>query len=135
MLEDLAGIFAVVLSLGIPVVAIVCGTISSIKKREKEKEIRQLIIENNTDLEVAKQLIEEPERKGNKYSALRWACILIGLGLAALVNSVLNLTTQHDIYFWCILAFGVGVGLLVSFIVEFKLQRKAEERAQANNQE
>ena len=67
MIEELTGMVAIICSLGIPVIAIICVTIKSIKKRNAEKEIRKLIIENNTDIEVAKQLIDEPERKTNKY--------------------------------------------------------------------
>jgi len=122
MIEELTGMVAIICSLGIPVIAIICVTIKSIKKRNAEKEIRKLIIENNTDIEVAKQLIDEPERKTNKYVALRWSCVLIGMGFGALANFLLGVTPTDNIYFWFIVAFGVGLGLLTSFVVELKLQ-------------
>lgn len=128
MLEDLAGIFAITFSLGIPVIAIICGTISSIKKKQQDKEIRRLIIENNTDLEMAKQLLDEPRKTTNKYTALRWACVLIGLGFGALVDYLVIFDPTDNVYFWFILAFGVGLGLLASFILEFKLQSKKKEQ-------
>lgn len=120
-------IFAVVLSLSIPIVAIIAGIISHVKKNNNDREIRRLIIENHVDKETAKYLVEEPDKKqgSNPYPALRWGCVLIGLGLGALINFALNLDAKHDIYFWILLAFGCGLGLLVSFLIEYKLQKRA----------
>ncbi|MBP3212021.1 MAG: hypothetical protein J6M41_05575 [Prevotella sp.] len=128
-LEDLTGIFAVVLSLSIPIVAIIFGTKTSIRKKESETELRRLIIENHTDLETARALIEERDRKSNKYISLRWACILIGMGVGTLADYLLGLSPQGDIYFWLVIAFGVGLGMLVSFFVELKLQQKNDSQA------
>lgn len=120
---QLEGIFAIVLSLTIPIVAIIFGSIIAIRKKQSETELRKLLIENNTDLETAKALIEEKEKKSNKYSSLRWACILIGLGIGAFADFLLGLNSVDGIYFWIIIAFGIGLGLLVSFFVELKLQK------------
>ena len=120
---ELEGIFAIVLSLTIPIVAIIFGSIIAIRKKQSETELRKLLIENNTDLETAKALIEEKEKKSNKYSSLRWACILIGLGIGAFADFLLGLNSVGGIYFWIIIAFGIGLGLLVSFFVELKLQK------------
>ncbi len=123
---ELEGLFAIVLSLSIPIVAIIFGAIMSIRKKQSETELRRLLIEHNTDLETAKALIEEKEKKSNKYSSLRWACILIGLGIGAFADFLLGLEAKHNIYFWLIIAFGIGLGLLVSFFFEYKLQEKED---------
>ena len=120
---ELEGVLAIVLSLAIPIVAIICGVVMSIRKKQSETELRKLLIEHNTDLETAKALIEEKEKKSNKYSSLRWACILIGLGIGAFAVFLLGLEAKHNIYFWLVIAFGIGLGLLVSFFVELKLQK------------
>ncbi len=120
---ELEGVLAIVLSLTIPIVAIIFGSIIAIRKKQSETELRKLLIENNTDLETAKALIEEKEKKSNKYSSLRWACILIGLGIGAFADFLLGLNSVDGIYFWIIIAFGIGLGLLVSFFVELKLQK------------
>ena len=120
---ELEGVLAIVLSLSIPIVAIICGVIMSIRKKQSETELRKLLIEHNTDLETAKALIEEKEKKSNKYSSLRWACILIGLGIGAFADFLLGLEAKHNFYFWLVIAFGIGLGLLVSFFVELKLQK------------
>ena len=120
---ELEGVLAIVLSLAIPIVAIIFGSIMSIRKKQSETELRKLLIENHTDLETAKALIEEKEKKSNKYSSLRWACILIGLGIGAFADFLLGIVPHDGIYFWIIIAFGIGLGLLVSFFVELKLQK------------
>lgn len=123
MHPELIPISAIVLSLSIPIVAIICGVVMSIRKKQSETELRKLLIEHNTDLETAKALIEEQEKKSNKYVALRWACVLIGLGVGAFADFLLGLNPVDGIYFWIIIAFGIGLGLLVSFFVELKLQK------------
>lgn len=127
-LKDLAGVLAVTLSLSVPIVAIIAVFISIIKKNNNDREIRRLIIENHTDLETAKQLIEEPKKKqgSNPYPALRWGCVLIGMGLGAVLNYVFELDGKEDIYFWILLAFGCGLGLLCSFITEYRLQKRGK---------
>ena len=116
--------------------AIIAGIIGNVKKNNNDREIRRLIIENHTDMETAKYLVEEPEKKqgSNPYPALRWGCVLMGLGLGALINFFLNLEPKHDIYFWILIAFGCGLGLLCSFIIEYKLQSRTK-REQANETE
>ena len=129
MSPELIPISAIVLSLSIPIVAIICGVIMSIRKKQSETELRKLLIEHNTDLETAKALIEEQEKKSNKYVSLRWACVLIGLGVGAFADFLLGLNPVDGIYFWIVIAFGIGLGLLVSFFVELKLQDKENRLA------
>ena len=123
---ELEGLMAIILTLGIPIVAIIGGFISSIRKKQNETELRRLIIENQTDLETAKALIAEPDKKAGNFGTLRGACALIGLGFGAIASILLGLPLNGSkgIYFWILLAFGVGLGLLVSFLVEMKLQKK-----------
>ena len=123
---ELEGLFAIVLSLSIPIVAIVMVFITIIKKKNRETQLRLALIEKGTDPETTKLLIKEQAEKHDKYSSLRWACILIGMGLGALVDALLGLAPKHNIYFWLIIAAGMGIGLLTSFIVEYKLTKKAQ---------
>ena len=125
--SDLIPIFGVVLSLSIPIVAIVMVFITSIKKKNRDTELRLALVQQGTDAETAKLLIEEQAEKHDKYSSLRWACVLIGLGLGALVDALIGLPPKHNIYFWLIIAAGMGIGLLISFIVEYKLTKKEQQ--------
>ena len=92
-----------------------------------------------------------PEMLGNKinlssvgnasFSALKFGCLFVGLGLGLLVAYLICRTTIDDyvvrnadwnwevrqtisvIYGACVLLFG-GVGLLASFLVELKISKK-----------
>ena len=121
------GLVAAILIFGLPVIAVVMVFWSSMHKKTKDKEIRQLIIENHIDSETAKLLIDEP-KKAKKHGTidlgtLRTACMLLGVGLGALINWLANIATKN-IYFWLIIAFGVGIGMLCSFLVELRLAKK-----------
>jgi len=128
--KDFIGLVAVILSLGLPMVAIVMAFISKMKKNQQQKELRQLIIENKTDPETAKLLIDEPKKAAQPrkpgtidLGTLRTACILLGIGLGALINWLADIA-KGNIYFWLIVAFGVGIGMLCSFLVELHLAKK-----------
>ena len=124
--HQLEGIFAIIFSLSIPIIAIILGVWSSVKKKQSETELRRLIIENNVDSEQAKLLIAEQQKKHDPYKSLRWACVLCGIGIGTLANFLMHvpLEGKEKIYFWLIIAAGAGIGLLVSFAVEMKLSRK-----------
>ena len=132
-MDSITGILGVIFIFGLPVVAVLMAFISSMVKKKRDKEIRQLIIENHTDAETAKLLIDEPKKAKQprqmgpvNLDTLRTACILLGLGLGALINWLIEGLSFNlrNIYFWLILAFGIGVGLLCSFLVEMRLYKK-----------
>lgn len=119
---------AVILSLAIPIVAIIMVFVTVMNKKKQDKEIRQLIIENHTDPETAKLLIDEPKKQPRKMGLfnlenLRAACILLGIGLGACIDWLAGTATM-SIYFWLIIACGIGIGLLCSFLVEMHLYKK-----------
>lgn len=119
---------AVILSLAIPIVAIIMVFVTVMNKKKQDKEVRQLIIENHTDAETAKLLIDEPKKQARKMGPfnlenLRAACILLGIGLGACFNWLVEVETM-SIYFWLIIACGISIGLLCSFLVEMHLYKK-----------
>ncbi len=125
--DNFLGLVAIIFIFGLPVIAVVMAFWSSMHKKTKDKEIRQLIIENHTDAETAKLLIDEPKKAKKPgtidLGTLRTACILLGVGLGTLINWLANIATKN-IYFWLIIAFGVGIGMLCSFLVELRLAKK-----------
>lgn len=123
MLEEFTGFIAVFMSLLIPIVVIIFSSWTTVNKKRNDKEVKRLIIENNIDIERARLLINEQEKKGSKYGSLRPGLMMIGLGLGALVDYALGVHS-NDIYFWLIIAVGVGFGMLTSFFIEMKLNRK-----------
>lgn len=121
---------AVILSLGIPIVVIIMLFLNKMKQSQQQKELRQLIIENKTDPETAKLLIDEPKKAAQPrkpgtvdLGTLRTACILLGLGLGTLIDWLAGISTG-SIYFWLIIAFGIGIGMLCSFLVEVQMAKK-----------
>lgn len=129
ILGEMIPLVAVILSLGLPIVFVVMVLIAKMNKEKQQKELRQLIIENKTDPETAKLLINEPKKAAPRkpgtidLGTLRTACILLGVGLGTLINWLANIATKN-IYFWLIIAFGVGIGMLCSFLVELRLAKK-----------
>lgn len=126
--HELVEMVAVILIFGMPVIAVVMVFLSSMHKKTKDKEIRQLIIENHTDAETAKLLIDEPKKQPRKMGpfnldTLRAACVLLGIGLGACIDWLAGTATM-SIYFWLIIACGIGIGLLCSFLVEMHLYKK-----------
>ena len=126
-MSEMIPLSAVILSLLIPIVAIIFGSMASIRQKKNETELRRLLIENHTDIETIQAVLEEREKKSNKYVSLRYACVLIGVGLGALADYLLNI---EGIYFWLVIAFGIGLGLLASFFIELKLQKQEPQDSQ-----
>ena len=130
------GLVAIVLALSIPIVAIVMVFVAVIKKSKHQKDIRKMIIENKTEPEVAKLLLDEPKKQKRKIgqvdvSSLRTACVLLGAGLGGIVNLLIQgctctngIISSGGLYFWLIIALGIGLGLLSAFFVEMKLFKK-----------
>ena len=131
---DIAAILAVTLSLLIPIVAILMGFITDIKKKRRDTEVRLALIQAGIDAETAKILIEQQPKKNDKYSGLRWGCILVGIGLGTLCDALLDISPKHNIYFWLIIAAGMGIGLLVSFVIEYKLTKKEQQEKMKNEE-
>lgn len=125
--DNFLGLVAIIFIFGLPVIAVVMAFNKKMKKDQQQKEIRQLIIENKTDPETAKLLIDEPKKAPKPgtidLGTLRTACILLGVGLGTLINWLANIATKN-IYFWLIIAFGVGIGMLCSFLIELRLAKK-----------
>ena len=127
ILGEMIPLVAVILSLGLPIVVVVMVFIAKMNKEKQQKELRQLIIENKTDPETAKLLIDEPKKAKKPGTIdlgnLRFACMLLGVGLGAGINWLAGIST-HNIYFWLVVAFGIGIGMLCSFLVELRIAKK-----------
>ena len=137
--NNFVGLVTIVLIFGMPVIAVVMVFLSSMHKKTKDKEVRQLIIENHTDAETAKLLIEEPKKQPRNMGPfnldnLRAACILLGIGLGACFNWLVSVATK-SIYFWLIIACGIGIGLLCSFLIEMHLYKKYGRKENEKSEE
>ena len=134
LFDSLTGLVAVVCSLGIPIVVVIMVFLRKMKKDKQAKEIRQLIIENHTDAETAKLLVDEPKKEKEPrkpgsidMGTLRGACVLLGIGLGTLIDWLCSVSSESIIFF-LIIAFGIGVGMLASFLVEMHLYKKQQDK-------
>ena len=118
---------AIIMSMLIPIVGIIFGCMVAIRQKKSDAELRRTLIENHTDLETTQAILAEREKKSDKYSSLRGALVLIGVGLGALADYLLDISVS-GLYFWLVIAFGVGLGLLASFFIEQNLRKKESDK-------
>lgn len=104
------------------IIAVVCGTVSAVKKRNIEARLRESIIQNHVDADLARVLVtpETPKAK-NHYTALSWGLVLLGIGIGYVVYKATGLSGD-DLLPLCFMAIGCGLGLLVSFFVRRRLE-------------
>ena len=112
---------------------IVLFFVAYVRNKRAEHELRMRLLENNSNPELAKVLIESKLKKEPKLVMLR-------IGLPAIFASlfgsgfvyILNQTASKDFEGAVLLliftvAFGIGLGLVTALILEHKLLKKAEE--------
>lgn len=128
---ELIPLIAIIMSLAIPMVVIIAATQTSINKKNREADIKRLIVENNIDIERAKLLIEETKPHDKKYDSLRAGALFLGVGLGTLANHFL-IHGDMIVMVFTIAGF-IGLSLLAAFVVEYKMRQR--EKAQANDVE
>lgn len=141
MIEDLQGMFAIILSLGVPITVMSWYYYSKIKEKNADVDLRKALIENKIDAETAKVIIAEksPERrKEKKFANLTWGLSFVGMALGVLVPLLCGLELQNansGFVFAACIVLGVGFGLLASFLIIWKLRKKEEEQAEEETSE
>lgn len=104
----------------VPVTAIVCivGLLALLRKFDNDE--RMAMIEKG---------LTPPQKDSmrvNPASALRWGCLFMGVGLGIFIANIFQNMTDNDtdaLYPALILFFG-GLGLLVSYYVQLKLDER-----------
>ena len=112
---------------------IVLFFVAYVRNKRAEHELRMRLLENNSNPELAKVLIESKLKKEPKLVMLR-------IGLPAIFASlfgggfvyILNQTASEDFEGAVLLliftvAFGIGLGLVTALTIEHKLLKKADE--------
>ena len=107
--------------------------VAYIRNKRAEHELRMRLLENNSDPELVKALIESKPKAQPKLVMLR-------IGLPAIFASlfgsgfvyILNQTASKDFEGAVLLlifaiVFGIGLGLVTALIIEHKLLKKADE--------
>ena len=141
MIEELKDLFAVILSLGIPIIIMSWYYYSKIKEKNADVDLRKALIENKIDAETAKVIIAEksPERrKEKKFANLTWGLAFVGMALGVLIPLLCGLDLQNvngGFEFAACIVLGMGLGLLAAFLIIWNLHKKEEERKENKESE
>ncbi len=122
-------IFVVGMVMLVPIVTVVGIVWALVARSRNDKNLRQSIVENNVSPELAKLLIEERDSKTRLFTTLRWGSALLGLGIGGILAWLLSIDPDDDLLFFIIVMAGMGLGLLVAFIIEMRMRKKMPKDA------
>lgn len=128
-LELLAPLFSIVMSLAIPILLIAMYWHRKIKQNSNARDVRLSLIEHKTDAELAQVLLSNVEKNANKalnFSVLRISSTLL-FG-AVLLLIALSIDRHYAGLIIGCTTLGMGLGLLVAFIVEWYIKTKKTEK-------
>lgn len=114
---------------------IVLFFVAYIRNKRAEHELRMQLLENNSNPELAKALIESKPKTQPKLVLLRIGlpaifASLFGFGFFYWMNTQVDDPNSFDgapIMLIFIVVFGLGLGLISALLIERKLLKKAEE--------
>ena len=114
---------------------IVLFFVAYIRNKRAEHELRMRLLENGSDPELAKVLIESKLKKEPKLVMLRIGlpaifASLFGFGFFYWMNTQVENPNSFDgapIMLIFIVVFGIGLGLISALLIERKLLKKADE--------
>ena len=114
-------IVAIVCAVGLPILLLIVLVVRTTRTKHEE---RMAMIEKG-------MILEEPERKANKYNALRNGLLMIGLSLGAICGIALDETMSSDWQGFTVVIFtvlGGGVAYLAYFFIVLKMIEKEKEQ-------
>jgi hypothetical protein len=114
---------------------IVLFFVAYIRNKRAENELRMRLLENNSNPELVKALIESKPKSQPKLVLLRIGlpaifASLFGFGFFYWMNTQVENPNSFDgapIMLIFIVVFGLGLGLISALLIERKLLKKAEE--------
>jgi ABC-type dipeptide/oligopeptide/nickel transport system permease component len=114
---------------------IVLFFVAYIRNKRAEHELRMRLLENNSNPELVKALIESKPKSQPKLVLLRIGlpaifASLFGFGFFYWMNTQVENPNSFDgapIMLIFIVVFGIGLGLISALLIERKLLKKAEE--------
>lgn len=112
---------------------IVLFFVAYVRNKRAEHQLRMRLLENNSNPELAKVLIESKLKKEPKLVMLRIGlpaifASLFGSGFVYLLNSYADKKFEGAVLLLIFtVVFGIGLGLILSLLIEHKLLKKAGE--------
>lgn len=121
---------AIICAVGLPIVMIIILGVQALKGRHAE---RIAMIEKGF-------ILEEPEKKANRYPALRNGIVMIGLAFGLIVGLCADplIPYYNDFLSLTIPAFTIlfgGIGFIIYFFFSRKMQEKEERKERATPSE
>lgn len=117
-------VLAIVLALAIPIVLIVGIIYAYVSKNRNAYRLRSEVLHSQLDPETVALLLQKsgkPASEQKNYATLRTALCFIFMGVGALVAHAFF---DSGLMFWLIVGLFIGVGLLISFIIEWRLSNR-----------
>lgn len=117
-------VLAIVLALAIPIVLIVGIIYAYVSKNHNAYRLRSEVLHSQLDPQTVALLLQKsgkPASEQKNYATLRTALCFIFMGVGALVAHAFF---DSGLMFWLIVGLFIGVGLLISFIIEWRLSNR-----------
>lgn len=119
--EMLIAFTAIICAVGLPVLLLIVLVVRTTRTKHEE---RMAMIEKGI-------VLEEPEKKTNKFNALRNGLLMIGLALGAMSGVYLDATMPSDWTGFPVVIFtvlGGGIAYLIYFFIVLKMMEKEKEQ-------
>ena len=119
--EMLIALTAIICAVGLPVLLLIVLVVRTTRTKHEE---RMAMIEKGI-------VLEEPEKKTNKFNALRNGLLMIGLALGAMSGVYLDVTMPSDWTGFPVDIFtvlGGGIAYLIYFFIVLKMMEKEKEQ-------
>lgn len=117
-------VLAIVLALAIPIVLIVGIIYAYVSKNHNAYRLRSEVLHSQLDPQTVALLLQKsgkPSSEQKNYATLRTSLCFIFMGVGALVAHAFF---DSGLMFWLIVGLFIGVGLLISFIIEWRLSNR-----------
>lgn len=117
-------VLAIVLALAIPIVLIVGIIYAYVSKNHNAYRLRSEVLHSQLDPQTVALLLQKsgkPASEQKNYATLRTSLCFIFMGVGALVAHAFF---DSGLMFWLIVGMSIGVGLLISFIIEWRLSNR-----------
>lgn len=119
---DLKQIVGIIMVFSIPLTLIIGLVYFYVEKTLTAFRLRSEIISGGVDSDTARLLLEETGRRHSlSFATLRLGLLLLFTGAAAVIA---NVAGASMLTLWLTAAIGGGAGLLIAFVIEWKMAEK-----------
>lgn len=119
---DLKQVVGIIMLFSVPLSLIIGLVYFYVDKTRTAIRLRSEIISGGVDSDTARLLLEESKPKhALSFHTLRLGLLLLFTGIAAVLARVADFTI---LTLWLTAAIGAGAGLLIAFVIEWKMVEK-----------